>query len=223
MYFRPGDRAIMLHCHAGCEPAEIIAALGLSWDDVYYEPRRGRGRDRPPVRPVSERERAVQGLQRAVRIINMASEQKTEPPSTPASALWVSEQDAADEADEHFARVRARHAELACNGKYVLEAMRTPPWKRSYEQAAVLVHDGEDRGEEARHVRQVQREVQRWLSARDAPSALTVEDMRSMRARKWSRCPYCLLMVSIGQRITETPDGWAHDRCVIEERRRLSA
>jgi hypothetical protein len=31
------DGRVLLHCHAGCEPAAIVAELGLEWSDLYPE------------------------------------------------------------------------------------------------------------------------------------------------------------------------------------------
>jgi hypothetical protein len=34
-----GERALVLHCFAGCACSEVLAAIGLDWDALYYEPR----------------------------------------------------------------------------------------------------------------------------------------------------------------------------------------
>jgi len=34
-----GDK-VLLHCHAGCETADILAAIGLEWSDVFAEEQR---------------------------------------------------------------------------------------------------------------------------------------------------------------------------------------
>ena len=33
-----GDR-LLFHCHAGCAPAAVLAAVGLGWCDLYADPR----------------------------------------------------------------------------------------------------------------------------------------------------------------------------------------
>ena len=32
-----GDR-LLFHCHAGCAPEDVLAAVGLSWSDLYADP-----------------------------------------------------------------------------------------------------------------------------------------------------------------------------------------
>ena len=29
-----GDKTILIHCHAGCQPAAVLAAAGLEWADL---------------------------------------------------------------------------------------------------------------------------------------------------------------------------------------------
>ncbi len=41
------DRAVQLHCFAGCETADVLAGLGLTWSDLF--PDDGRSQDRPPA------------------------------------------------------------------------------------------------------------------------------------------------------------------------------
>jgi hypothetical protein len=36
------DRAL-IHCHAGCDPLEVLEALGLDWPDLFDEPATGKG------------------------------------------------------------------------------------------------------------------------------------------------------------------------------------
>lgn len=31
------DGSLLLHCHAGCNTADVLDALGLSWADLYPE------------------------------------------------------------------------------------------------------------------------------------------------------------------------------------------
>jgi putative DNA primase/helicase len=38
------DGRILLHCWAGCETHEVVAALGLRWCDLFPEPLRKRRR-----------------------------------------------------------------------------------------------------------------------------------------------------------------------------------
>ena len=33
-----GDDRLLLNCHAGCEQDDVLAALGLSWKDIVYDP-----------------------------------------------------------------------------------------------------------------------------------------------------------------------------------------
>lgn len=52
-----GDR-VLIHCHAGCAPEEVLAALGVTWADVFENTtswkgitKSGRAPDAPPPRP----------------------------------------------------------------------------------------------------------------------------------------------------------------------------
>ena len=50
------DGTFLIHCHAGCEPAAILAAWGLTWGDLFPGPPPSRPR-RPG--PLTETGRAV--------------------------------------------------------------------------------------------------------------------------------------------------------------------
>lgn len=58
--YAPGeDGRVLLHCHGGCGPAAVLAALGLRWRDLYDTParssppatRQGSFAARPPLAP----------------------------------------------------------------------------------------------------------------------------------------------------------------------------
>ena len=36
-----GETGALLRCHAGCEPKDILDALGLGWPDLFDDPREG--------------------------------------------------------------------------------------------------------------------------------------------------------------------------------------
>ena len=51
----PGDDGrVLIHCHAGCPPLDVLAAIGLDWADVFEEDReiRSGGRARHSVETV---------------------------------------------------------------------------------------------------------------------------------------------------------------------------
>lgn len=57
---RQVDGKILLHCHAGCEPDAVLAALGLRWSDVFedewdaaYHSAISQKTKLPPVDPLS--------------------------------------------------------------------------------------------------------------------------------------------------------------------------
>ena len=48
---RDGEKGIVLHCHAGCETADIVKAVGLTMQDLFREKRNGH-RQALPAKPV---------------------------------------------------------------------------------------------------------------------------------------------------------------------------
>ena len=45
-----GDKGVILHCHAGCAPADVVAVLGLSMTDLF-PPRTTRPPKGSPSKP----------------------------------------------------------------------------------------------------------------------------------------------------------------------------
>ena len=134
-----GRNGAVLYCWAGCETADIIAAIGLTWGDLFDNPAHEPSTIRHD-RPVTEQDRIIQDLTRTVRIINMTTDSETTQPAPDADrALGFAEAEEAAEAAAHWLTTRARHAALATDDQYVTTARKTPPGKRSYEQTAVLV------------------------------------------------------------------------------------
>lgn len=57
------DGRALLHCHAGCETAAIVAALGLSWSDLFPDGHRHAGRRKViPPKPVDTADPIVEVL-----------------------------------------------------------------------------------------------------------------------------------------------------------------
>lgn len=140
---RQGRDWALIYCHAACDTADVLAALGLSWDDIANQPRNGHATQRP-VRPATAIDRMRNTVMRAVRLINM--ELAMGPiPEPEIHAVGFAEAEEADEEREHFHRVTARHAALATDDDYVKQALATRWNRRSYEQSAVLTVYREDR------------------------------------------------------------------------------
>jgi|SRR5215472_13940203 len=143
-----GRKLVLMHCHAACDVRDIHAALGLSWDDVYYDAADGRWRDgqHRDGRPVTEADRRRMEFQRVIRLgaVSMARQERLAAlpggPSPDRGRLAVGFAEALEKDDqrEHCDQVRARHAALACDREFVKAARATRPWQRSYEQSAVL-------------------------------------------------------------------------------------
>jgi len=155
-----GRSGALVKCHAQCETGDVLAALRLTWDDTFDQPREHpdewRPNRRPAADPMAELKRV---LRRSVSIINTRSAQQAyrercPMPEIPAAdrvalAEWGSRRDA----DEHYWRVMARRAALACDEKFVREAYaawakwlrtRNPDDKPGHEQLAVLLVRAED-------------------------------------------------------------------------------
>lgn len=155
-----GRSGAVVKCHAQCETSEILAALGLCWDDLFDQPRERRPEWRPRRRPADDPMAELKRvLERAMLIINTRSAQHAYRERCPMPALsadervelaeWASQ----EEADAHYWRVLARWAALACDEAYVREAyaqrakwLRTGKWsdRPSHEQDMVLMTRAED-------------------------------------------------------------------------------
>lgn len=162
-----GRSGALVKCHASCETAEVLAAVGLAVSDLFDAPREATPGWRPartlPPDPFDGLKRV---LRRAVSIINLGAAQAAyraahphPMPEIPADervqlAEWASQQDA----DRHYWRVMARQAALATDEAYVREAygqrgkwLRTGKYedKPSPEQDVVLSLRAEDLAREA--------------------------------------------------------------------------
>lgn len=51
---RAGEKGIVLHCQAGCEPTDVCRALGITVRDLFYQPRQSK-----PGKPTAKRQTAV--------------------------------------------------------------------------------------------------------------------------------------------------------------------
>lgn len=136
-----GRSGAVVRCHAECATADVLAAIGLTWNDLFDAPRE-RTPDWKPVRraepdPFGDLKRV---LRKCVRMINAKTAQedwRERYPALPSPtvtervdlAIWGEKRDQ----DEHFWRVMARWALLACDEKYVREA---------YEQRALWLRTG---------------------------------------------------------------------------------
>jgi hypothetical protein len=151
---RPGA---LVKCHAACDTADVLAALGLTWEDMFDQPReRERGwspRWLPEPTPLAEFKRA---LRRAVDLMNLVYHEARTPKGPALSAaerLELAEWGEKQDQDAHYWRTLARFAARACDENYVRAAyaqwtewLRTGKWddKPSYEQTMVLVTRAED-------------------------------------------------------------------------------
>ena len=75
--WKPSGKTLIT-CRAGCRTADVIAALGLSWGDLYDEPRdKDRWSPRPARRPAADPMDGLRRvLERAVAMINAKAAQR---------------------------------------------------------------------------------------------------------------------------------------------------
>lgn len=140
-----GRVGALITCFAGCEKNDVLAALGLSWDDAFDEPRQ---RSSPAWRPSQIRRpataisRLIEVVTRAVSIINLRTELEAAEPRKPLTAeqrIILAEEGCRRDADDHYWRTLARWHALASDDAYIRRARATRPWTRSHEQHAVLL------------------------------------------------------------------------------------
>lgn len=55
-----GDRGILVHCFAGCTTEDVVAALGLTMADLFFDARDSSAACRGRVRRIEERQRKAQ-------------------------------------------------------------------------------------------------------------------------------------------------------------------
>jgi len=55
-----GEKGVVLHCHSGCSPAAVCAALGITMRDLFVEPDRGHGHKRQNAPKRTPRARKAQ-------------------------------------------------------------------------------------------------------------------------------------------------------------------
>src|SRR3954470_9376702 len=46
------DDQVLVHCHAGCEPLDVLDRLGLEWRDLFDDPARGKNWNNRALRSV---------------------------------------------------------------------------------------------------------------------------------------------------------------------------
>jgi hypothetical protein len=132
---RQGHAGAVIKCHAQCDTADVLAALGLVWADLADQPGEHNGhRVREPP------------LDRAARIINLRGEMlPLEPPTGWGERTELAEGHTAREADGHYWRTLARWAALARDERYVRQAYRDQRARIiTYEQRMVLATRAED-------------------------------------------------------------------------------
>jgi hypothetical protein len=146
----------MVWCHAQCETADILAALGLDWPDLYDEPRDQDGRPwKPQMRPATAAEQVGQVLARAAVILATKEAMKgsaaLRPRLTPDERVEHAEWACRAEADRHYWRTLAHWSALAHDEHYVRQAYQDrQAWldragsKPTYEQFMVLMARAED-------------------------------------------------------------------------------
>jgi hypothetical protein len=140
-----GRAGALVKCHAQCATADVLTALGLSWDDLFDEPRERRADWAPRPRQPEPGPGGV--LIRALGIIGLREWHRAFPllPRLSAQervelAEWGSQRDA----DAHYWRTLARYAALASDEDYIRRAYALPPGQRTHEQNIVLMTRRED-------------------------------------------------------------------------------
>jgi hypothetical protein len=118
-----GQRGAVVYCHAGCETTDVLAAIGLCWDDLFDEPLEAKNTWRPRCPAVSP---GAAVIVRALEILalrdGMAAGVQLMPLLSPDDRVAWAEQATAQEADAHHWRTLARYAALACDEDYVRQA-----------------------------------------------------------------------------------------------------
>jgi hypothetical protein len=151
-----GRAGAIVKCHAQCETPDILAAIGLSWPDLYDEPRDGghwpvRVTPRKPA-PYEEVGRVL--ARAAVICATREALQDTarfRPARTPDERVEHAEWACEEEARHHYWVTLARWAALACDRGYVRQAYRdAEAWQEhrgprpSWEQFMVLLFRKQD-------------------------------------------------------------------------------
>jgi hypothetical protein len=138
-----GRIGALIHCFAQCETEDVLAALGLSAQDMHDEPRESKTDWRPRPRPATGPEQVARVIVRALGIVMLRDAIAATPKGPPLSAderLELAEWDSQQDADAHYWRTVARYAALACDEGYVRQAYADLAARRAtHEQVAVLV------------------------------------------------------------------------------------
>jgi hypothetical protein len=151
-----GRAKAVIYCHAQCETDDILAALSLSWPDLYDEPQERASRAWvPSARAPAPAEQAGAVIVRAVRIM-LAREAITRqagmwPARSEEERIEHAVEMEQDEARDHYWRTTARWAALAYDRTYMAEAYRArEAWlerggeRPSHEQFMALMFRAED-------------------------------------------------------------------------------
>ena len=147
-----GQRGAVVYCHAGCDTTDILAAIGLGWDDLFNQPRETKSTWRPR-RPAISPGAAV--IVRALEVLAlrdaMAKNTSFMPTMSADERVEFAEWGAAQDADAHYWRTLARWSALATDETYVRQAYATSrAWltgdgeKPTHEQEMVLLTRAKD-------------------------------------------------------------------------------
>jgi hypothetical protein len=152
-----GRSGALVKCHAQCETADILAALGLTMDDLFDQPRDRAASWRAWRRPPPD---ALDGLRRelgyAVHVMNLRYHEARTPKGPALSAddrLELAEWGEKQDQDAHYWRTLAKLAALATDEAYVREAYaQRAKWLRTrkredkpgYQQDMTLLTRHED-------------------------------------------------------------------------------
>lgn len=114
------DGRAVLHCHAGCETANVIAALGLTWSDLFPE---GHRQARSSRRPRLVSEPAISSVERVLDAAGIVYRQTTNPHLVVADecpACWKPELWIFDDGRQ----LRASCWTTGCSTEAILMALR---------------------------------------------------------------------------------------------------
>jgi hypothetical protein len=152
-----GPAGALVKCHAQCETADVLAALGLSWQHLFDQPRERKAGWKPRRPGPSPAEHAGRVIARAIHLMQLrqdiAAAAWRGPRLSAEERLELAECGGQQDADAHYRQTLARYAALAWDPGYVrrayadLKAYRAgtghPPM---HEQICVLVTRAEDLG-----------------------------------------------------------------------------
>jgi hypothetical protein len=124
-----GKAGAVLYCHAACETLDVLAAIGLTFPDLYDEPpKRGRYPVRVVPRKPSSYEEIGRVLARAAEICALREAMQDEAPAGPRltvdERVERAEEMCREEARHHYWRTLARWACMATDKDTVVQAHR---------------------------------------------------------------------------------------------------